>query len=177
MFTVNVNNKVKLKLLDLDDRDALFRLVDNNRNYLKKWLPWVDSVQTKTVYDGIIRSWAKEYIEKESLNLGILYNEKIVGMISLHEIDFGNRKTSIGYWIEEQSQGKGIVTNCLKFLIDYAFSKLKLNRIEIRCNPENTKSIQIPIALGFEKEGVLRNSEYLNGKSQDLVVFSMIKTT
>ena len=76
----------------------------------------------------------------------------------------------------ENLQGKGIITKSCKALIDYCFSDLQLNRIEIKCGTENFKSKTIPEKLNFTKEGVIREGELLYDKFIDLNLYSLLKT-
>jgi ribosomal-protein-serine acetyltransferase len=56
--------------------------------------------------------------------------------------------TSVGYWMSADYQGRGIMTDCCKALLNYGFGALGLNRIEIRARTDNVKSRAIPIRLG-----------------------------
>ena len=68
------------------------------------------------------------------------------------------------------------MTECTQFLIDYCFTELKLNRIEISTATRNTKSQNIPKKLGFTQEGILRQNEKLNGSYSDSYVFSLLRS-
>ena len=59
-------------------------------------------------------------------------------------------------------------------MIDHAFDKLELNRIEIRCAPENTKSRAVAKRLGFQREGLLGQHELLHGHYVDYVVYAIL---
>jgi ribosomal-protein-serine acetyltransferase len=59
-------------------------------------------------------------------------------------------------------------------LVDYAFNELGLNRLEIRCATENTKSRAIPQRLGFKQEGTIRQAEWLYDHYVDLVVYGIL---
>ena len=85
-----------------------------------------------------------------------------------------NRSTSIGYWLAEGYQGKGIMIKSCRSLIDYAFGNLGLNRVEIRCAVENSRSRAIPKNLGFTKEGIIRDAEWLYDHYVDHVVYGML---
>ena len=91
-------------------------------------------------------------------------------------MDYENKKTTIGYWLDKEHQGKGVMTRSVKILINFAFTELGLNRIQINCAPENTKSSSIPKRLGFTKEGIARQSEWLYDHFVDWEQYSLIKT-
>jgi len=85
-----------------------------------------------------------------------------------------NKNVEIGYWISADHQGLGIVTKSCRTLIDYAFREYQLNRVQIRCAIENRKSCAIIERLGFLKEGITRQAEFLYDHYVDLFVYGMI---
>ncbi|MDU6096547.1 MAG: GNAT family protein [Staphylococcus epidermidis] len=93
----------------------------------------------------------------------------------LHYLDLVNKTTSIGYYLAEDFQKKGIMTKCTKALIRYVYEVYDINRIEIRMSTKNKKSRAIPIRLGFTQEGILRSNERLQGEFSDSYVFSLLR--
>jgi len=59
-------------------------------------------------------------------------------------------------------------------MIDYAFGEMEMNRVEIRCSAQNTRSAAIPERLGFTKEGLLRQAEVINGRPHDFLIFGLL---
>jgi ribosomal-protein-serine acetyltransferase len=175
MFIFPIEEGLSLKLLEKRDAPELFALVDRFRSHLKVWLPWVDSMEKEEDYEPVIEMWLKQFGENNGFQTGILYKGKLVGMIGYHYIDQASKKTSIGYWLAEEYQGKGIMTKATQALVDHAFKTLYLNRIEIQCGTENTKSSAIPERLGFVREGTLRDAEYLYDHYHDCHLYSMLK--
>ena len=106
---------------------------------------------------------------------GIWYDQKLVGVIGLHYLDLVNKRTSIGYYLAEDFQKKGIMTRCTKALIQYVYEEYDINRIEIRMSTKNKKSRAIPIRLGFTQEGILRSDERLQGEFSDSYVYSLLR--
>lgn len=175
LFELRVDGGLLLSVLDESHAQELFQLTDNNRAYLRTWLPWLDKNKYPQNSLDFINESQKNYEQKISINLGIFYRTKLTGVISLYGIDWQNRSTSIGYWIGEKYQGKGLITKSCRALTDYAFRDLELNRVDIRCAPGNTKSRSVPERLGFQKEGVLRQADLLYDHYVDHVVYSMLK--
>lgn len=174
MFTLKVNEKVSLKLLEQVDAKELFALVDESRNYLREWLPWVDNMKQESDYAPVIEMWLKQFSSHDGFQAGILYKGELAGMAGFHSIDWPNRLTSIGYWLGEKYQGHGIMTAAVKALIDLAFSEYRLNRVEIKCGVENEKSKSIPERIGFKQEGIIRDAEYLYDHFHDCALFSIL---
>lgn len=114
-------------------------------------------------------------IEKRSLHTVILFRGKVIGIASFNTINWSNKTAYVGYWIHKNYQGQGIVTKVVKTLINYAFKSLELNKVEIRMATGNQKSERIPIKLGFKKEGVIRQAEWLYDHYVDHNVYGLLK--
>lgn len=157
------------------DAESVFQVIDRNREYLMEWLPWLDD--SKTVEDLLryIQNDIAEFEKKEGCDFGIWYEGQWIGGIGFSSFGTKDRKTSIGYWLSQDFQGRGIMTDSVRALVDYGFENLNLNRIVIRCAVENTKSRAIPQRLGFKEEGVLRQSEWLYDHFVDLVIYSLLR--
>lgn len=165
---------IELKFITPEYATEVYELVNSNRNHLKEWLPWVDS--TKSVES--IHSYFSFIINKHKNNDGfgclIFYKRKVVGLISLKTIDWTNKSTSIGYWIDKNHSGLGIITISCSELISYSFTELELNRIEICCSINNITSRKIPERLNFKLEGILEQAELINGKFRDMALYSIL---
>ncbi|EHJ08317.1 GNAT family N-acetyltransferase [Staphylococcus simiae] len=176
MFELEVNDHISLKGLELADANALFELVDNSRETLGQWLPWVPLTKEPSDSEVFIRGAIQQYNQDNGVHYGIWYDGQLAGVIGLHYIDRTNKRTSIGYYLAQQFEGQGIMTVSTQALINYCFTELRLNRVEIRAAVNNFKSQAIPRRLGFTEEGVLRQDELLNGQFSSSYVFSLLKS-
>lgn len=174
MFCFSIDNETELRLLEERHAEELFALTDQNRAYLREWLPWVDGVQSAENTKQFIKSALEQFARNQGFNAGIWHKGKLAGVIGFRKIDWANRETSIGYWLGAEFQGRGLMTKSCRALVDYALRELKLNRVEIRCAPENRKSCAIPERLGFIQEGVVRQVGWLYDHFVDLVVYGML---
>jgi len=105
----------------------------------------------------------------------IWFKGEFAGLIGFKDTDPVNKKTELGYWIIEKMQGKGIVTNAVKKLVDYSFQNLKMNRVQIKVAVGNRRSSAIPKRLGFRLEGIERDGEKHQNRFFSLEVFSILK--
>lgn len=170
-----VEGEIELKQLIINEAEELFTLVDKNRNYLRKWLSWVDNNKTIEDTQQFIHNSLEKAVNGKGADFGIYYNKKLAGTIGFHELDTKNKKTTIGYWLDESSQHKGIMTCSVKILLHFAFDSLGINRIQINCALGNMKSSAIPTRLGFKKEGIVRQCEWLNDHFVDWEQYSLLK--
>ena len=112
--------------------------------------------------------------QRSALHLCIRYRDEVAGLVSFHPFDWPNRSGSLGYWLSEHLQGKGIMTRSCREAAQFGFGELGLNRIEIRCAVQNEKSRAIPEKLQFTNEGTIRDGEWLYDKFVDLVIYGML---
>jgi ribosomal-protein-serine acetyltransferase len=176
MLTLIVNEEIRLKPLALSDARVIFQTIDTQRNYLRRWLPFID--HTRHVHDteNFINAIYATPPDIRERVFCIYYKQNFAGLIGLKSIDQTNKKSEIGYWLSESFQKKGIITLSVKTLIDYAFQQLNLNRIQIKCAVGNHESKQIPQRLGFAFEGIEREGELLSDNLfTDLEVYSILK--
>jgi [ribosomal protein S5]-alanine N-acetyltransferase len=103
-------------------------------------------------------------------------NLKFVGTISVKKIDLVNKKADLGYWIGEQYWGKGIATECLKLIIDYAFSaELGLKQLCAYVFPENKASIRVLEKNGMNKIGEVNEYHKLSGRDRTSFIYVTIR--
>jgi ribosomal-protein-serine acetyltransferase len=173
-FPLVADVEVVLDLLDEPQADELFALVDKNRAYLRQWLPWLDQNTEVEHTREFIRGTRKQHAERNGFTCGIRYRGTLAGVVGLHGIDWMNRKTSVGYWVAQDHQGRGLITRACRALLPHLFGELGLHRVEIACAPENTRSAAIPERLGFVREALLRESGRLSDRYVDLVVYGLL---
>src|SRR5919106_909278 len=103
-------------------------------------------------------------------------NLKFVGTISVKNIDLVNKKADLGYWIGEQYWGRGIATECLKLIIDYAFSaELGLKQLCAYVFPENKASIRVLEKNGMNKIGEVNEYHKLSGRDRTSFIYVTIR--
>lgn len=174
MFIHKINENLSLKLIEYKDAEKLFELTDLSRSYLREWLPWLDFTAKVEDTEKFIGGCIRGYAENKSINTVILYKGEIVGTAGYNQINWSNKTAYIGYWLAEDYQGLGIMTEVAKSLTDYAFSDLKLNKVEIRAAVLNKKSRSIPERLRFVNEGTIRDAEWLYDHFVDHALYGML---
>jgi len=162
-----------LRLLDEADARGLHGLIEANRAYLAPWLPWAASQTCEDTLD-FIRGTRSQVRENEGFQTAIVTEKGIVGVIGYVNLDWGNRSTRIGYWLDEGQQGKGTMTAAVRLLVDHALTAWRLNRVEIIVATENRRSRAIPERLGFRDEGTLRQLQLVGGRYLDCISYSML---
>ncbi len=80
----------------------------------------------------------------------------------------------MGYWLAEPFWCKGIMTQAVKYMCEWAFHEFSLHRIYATPFATNTASARVLEKAGFEKEGVIRSGAFKDGKVVDMFMYSLI---
>ncbi|EPE61572.1 acetyltransferase family protein [Exiguobacterium sp. S17] len=177
MLTYDINEQLQLRMFNVDDAEALFELTMASKPYLREWLGWLDYTETVEDSRQNIEGRIKGLIETGGYpkSFAILYQGELAGTIGFNDIDAGIKCGTVGYWLGQDFQGQGIMSQALETIIEYGFKELGLNKIEIRVATGNVKSRALPERLGFKEEGVLRDAEWLYDRYVDHVVYGLLK--
>ena len=174
---IKVDQEIQLRLLELPDSVDIFRTIDEQREYLGRWLPFVEFTKELKDTEAFVNSVVNAPEDWFEYTFTIRKHNLFVGLIGLKSTDKANKKTEIGYWLSEKYQKQGIVSKSVDKLCDFAFNELGMNRIQVKCAVGNEPSIKIPKRLGFKFEGIERAGELLTGNIfADIEVYSKLKT-
>jgi ribosomal-protein-serine acetyltransferase len=173
MLTAKLMPGVALRLAEERDADELYALVDRNRAYLARWMPWAAQETHDHVLD-YIRITRTQVSENNGLNTVITVDGRLAGSLGMRGISWPDLSTELGYWLGEEHQRRGIVTAGVRAYLDYCFDTLGLNRVGLSAGVENTRSRAVAERLGFAFEGVQREAERLAGRAHDLATYSML---
>lgn len=172
MFALTVKPGLELRPYELSHAPTVFARVDAERQYLREWLPWVDSTQSVADSEEFIRG-SREKWATGAWDAGIWVDGAYAGGLGLHYLDTVNRKTEIGYWLSAACTGRGLMTECCRAVINELF-RAGVNRIEIRCATENRRSRAIPEHLGFTLEGIAQEALWLHDRHVDVAVYALL---
>lgn len=171
---IQVNQSITLKLLKIGDASIIFEAMNNNRLFLRKWLPFVDATKTVGDTQAFVKSIVDD-VERRQEVFTLWYQNEFAGLLGLKDIDYLNHKLEFGYWLIEKMCSKGIMSNAVEKLISFCYDELIMNRIQIKCAVGNSKSSAIPKRFGFTFEGIERAGEKHGSKYFDLEVYSLLK--
>ena len=159
MFQLFVDDEIKLLLIHEGFVPRYVELVEKNYEYLSKWLAWPPFCKTPDDFKQFVKSSLDKYADGESMTCAIEYHGKIVGNCSFNTINHDLKKVEVGYWLGEEYQGNGIITRVCRFLQNYAFTELKMQKVEISVAENNTPSRAVCERLSMKLEGIITNSE------------------
>ena len=100
------------------------------------------------------------------------------GSTRFYDIQPDYQTVQLGYtWYGKDFQGTGLNKNCKYLLLEFAFEKWKVERVEFRADNNNERSIAAMKSIGCTVEGVLRsNMPKREGGRRDSIVLSILKS-
>ena len=174
-INIKIDDDIQLQLIHERYAESLFHLIDTNRHYLSRWLPWVDLSVNVDYTRQYIRGSLQRYADDNGFDCVILVGNQVAGQIGLHYIDSINQSTSIGYWMGESFQGIGIMTQSCKAIIHYCFYELNLQLINIKCADENLRSRAIPERLHFTLTRQFIDREPIRGIEKNYSLYQLTR--
>lgn len=104
----------------------------------------------------------------------IFHSGRPVGIIGLSDIDYLDHKCHVGYWIGRKYWGKGLVSEALALVTEFARSVLSMHRIYTGVLEFNTASMTVLLKNGYTVEGIEREAMFWDGKYWSFLRFSRI---
>lgn len=157
--------EIHIRPIGNDDYLQLHNMIERNRQRLLTYFP-----KTTNAITGI--DSAKKFIKlklQQAQNkqqffyaVELISKAQIIGAIILKNIDWSVPKGELAYFIDEEYEGKGYISYCVKWLAEYAFNDLKMEKLYIKINPQNMASKKVATKNGFVKEGFMK-SEFRTG--------------
>ncbi|AFI89499.1 GNAT family N-acetyltransferase [Pectobacterium parmentieri] len=150
---------LRLTVQEESDADALFTLIQQEKPRLRRTLPWPDSVKSVDDTRETIRGNRQEFFSKTAAVYVIRWDDALAGIVSFNTIQ--DKEGVIGYWIAEEFEGKGIVSQAVSTLIA-AYTDAKLvEHCVIKASTVNTRSNAVAQRLGFRFHHTAKNAEQI----------------
>ncbi|MDZ4728779.1 MAG: GNAT family N-acetyltransferase [Xanthomonadales bacterium] len=166
-------SRLLIRCLRMDDAAAMLEILSDEETVRYWGRPVMTELQQAQDYtrenlrwmeDGHCLYWGIE--EKAS--------GKMIGTCTLFKLDSTNRRGEIGYLLNRVYWHLGLMSEAMESVIAYAFTVLKLHRLEADTDPGNAASIRILEHFGFEREGLFRDRWLVNGVWCDSLMLGLV---
>jgi len=170
------SSRLELRKHVQDLAETMYRYVDQDRERLRVFLPWVDETTSVAAEADFIKMTHESWEKGTLFDYGIFERKTGVymGNVGVHHIAWTHDCCEFGYWILSGFEGKGYVSEAVTALAEVSFG-LGFHRLEIRCSSHNPKSAAIPKRLGYSLDGTLRENVIEQGRYRDTLVFAKLK--
>ena len=98
-----------------------------------------------------------------------------VGQMGM-QFDLGARRAEAFYWLDRRVRGRGIVTEALNLVVEWAFRDHEVVRVQLVTHLDNQRSQRVAARCGFQREGILRAWEPVKDDQPDVVMWSRLIT-
>lgn len=165
---------IYLRALEPNDLEFVY-VVENDESI------WNVS-NTQTPYSRfLIRQYLEnahqDIYEAKQLRLAICKDQDFpaIGLIDLFDFDPKNNRAGIGILILNQdNRNSGVGSEALELLLNYAFIHLNLHQLYANIDTENVISISLFTKFGFQKIGIKKQWNLVNGTYKDEALFQLI---
>jgi ribosomal-protein-serine acetyltransferase len=158
------------------DVDPLHDAIQETLCELVRWLPWAHPEHSRADTRRYLRSARLARSQRTALEFIIedTSSSALLGIASLHRIDWIRHSAGLGYWIRRSSWGKGHASEAARALTSYAFHTLGLHRVEAHVALDNPASQRVLEKAGFRREGIARENELIGGRFVDHMQYSLL---
>jgi ribosomal-protein-serine acetyltransferase len=158
--------------------EAYQALLEVNYERLAHWFPGTfDKPPTLDGTRADLERSGQGWLKGSQLPLAIAVKAddrwRLVGWVNLL-IDWPARSAEVGYWLDAEFEGRGLVTRAVTAVLDHAFGPLGLHRVELQTTTDNKRSRSVAQRLGFTQEGVLREAAAFPDERRDDVVYGLL---
>ena len=149
---------------------------DAHRDELADTIPWAETVVDEPTARSFLQRYADGAARDERRLYGLYVDGELVGGTLFRVFDLSCSTCEVGVWLSADVRGRGLVTEAVQAMIDWAMDVRGMHRVEWRCSPDNTASSAVAKRLGMRLDGVLRESFPHRGRAEDVEVWALLAT-
>lgn len=146
--------------------------------FLKPWEPtWAEDDLSRAAFRRRLASYQRDMDAGTAFPFFVFRDEDgaLVGGITLSNVRRGvAQMASVGYWVGEPYARNGYISAAVKAVTRFAFEQLGLHRVEAACLPQNEKSANLLLKVGFVEEGYARKYLKIDGDWRDHRLFGLL---
>ncbi len=154
----------------------LFQIVNNSRDFINAWLPWAETTRTVADEENFLNHMADQAVARKAFMFILRADNQVVGSIDLHNVNHTDRHAEIGYFLDQNATGQGIMHSAVAQIERFGFDDLNLNKITIMAASANTPSRLVAERAGYHFDGYLRDEIQLHGQFHDCAVYSKLSS-
>lgn len=170
---------IYLRPPELEDWPAWARLRAESREFLTPWEPtWMPEALSRVTFRRRLRRYSREARDDVGYAMFIFSaaDNTLLGGVTLSNVRRGvTQSATIGYWIGKRFARRGLMSEALPLVMDWAFGELGLHRLEAACLPDNRASQSLLRKCGFGEEGFARDYLLIDGRWRDHLLFAIVE--
>lgn len=153
---------------------ALYRLILRNKAAFAEHLHWPRHIHAQADVEQFLAGCARDHEQYVSKTYVLQCLGEPCGVLSFNTIDQANKTAYLGYWLDADAQGRGLLSQAVNALVATYAQRAILRRFVIKAAVRNEKSNRLALRCGFRHEGVLRQAERIGDQYLDQNVYGLI---
>lgn len=165
--------EIEMRQILFDDIEPFYKYITHEK--VKQFLAKADIPDSIKNAGKELMYWGRLFNLRSSVYWAIgLKSGRIIGTGGFNYWNQNQRRTEISYDIDHEYWGRGFATAIVTEMVRFAFSKMKVKRIQATVAVHNAASIRVLEKVGFTREGLLSNYGVLDGVSRDFYMYSKV---
>jgi len=166
--------RLRLRWLEERDVDALCRIF-SDAQVTRYWSS--PPLKDRAAAEELLAEIGDYFAARTLYQWGVarIEDDEVIGTCTLASLSVEHRRAEIGCALARDSWRQGIMTEAMPLLLDFAFEKLQLHRLDGEADPRNAASLALLERLGFSREGYQRQRFRMYDEWQDAVIFGLLR--
>jgi ribosomal-protein-serine acetyltransferase len=164
---------VQIRLLEKRHARKFFAFIEKGRVHFEEWIPFVSKTRSLEQTETKIVTFLEMFKNGTGYFWCLWDKKRIIGLILIKDINEETRSAEIGYMIDKDFEGQGLIRKSCELMIEYLFTDLGVSKISLCCDEHNHRSIKVAQHFRFELEGVLKQDIVINGKARNTMHWAL----
>jgi len=158
------------------EEEEVFAAILESFETLSERMPWchpgysIEETRAWIEHCGVARARGSEFHFVIEDSAGAF-----LGTCGLNQLRPEHRMANLGYWVRKSAAGRGVATQAVRRLAEFAFRETELVRLEIVVALDNAASMRVAEKAGAIREGIAHQRLRLHGRSQDAMVYAIVR--
>jgi ribosomal-protein-serine acetyltransferase len=172
-FCHDLGDGLALVLRGPETAEEMHALTEANLERLRRWEDWAHGPQSLEGMRLFTRQQLEGWVQGRTLPLALALDGALVGAVGAR-IDPWNRTAEIGYWVDGDHEGRGVVRRGVAAVVEQLAARPDVARLEIRTSAHNQRSRALAQRLGFTLEGTLASAKPVGHERHDVAVHGFV---
>jgi ribosomal-protein-serine acetyltransferase len=173
VFEHSLGDGLSLRLSQLYEAPEQYEVVKRNFDEFIPWFAWANESYNLESEIAIAKRNLEGYANGTRLGISVWQDGVLVGSASINPDD-KSRDVQVGYWLDKNMRGKGIMGRVVKALMEYCFRIRGMERFFLRAAEDNLASRALAERLGMKQEAIMREENLINGRYPNHVLYSIL---
>ena len=174
-FALRLDDELALRLRERHHARDLYERIDREREHLfRGTLTWVRDLTLEGA-QRMVAAGLEQFGRGDGWHADLCWRGRPVGSMGLHALDRPGGSTEVGFWLEREAEGRGLITRSMRALQRHFFEARGLDHVALGAVPGNGRSEAVARRLGYRPEAVLRHALMIGDEPGDLAFYGLLR--